>query len=84
MAAKPRSADDVARLAGDIFDSQVRLGLGPADDGKFVAIDVSTGDYEIDEDDYSAVTRLRGRQPSAEIWLSRVGQPAAYRMRRSR
>ncbi len=34
--------------------------------------------------DYAAVKRLRSRRPSAEIWLGRIGQPAAYRMRRCR
>ena len=56
--------------------------LRPEDEDKFVAIDVESGDHEIDEDDYAAVTRLRSRRPSAEVWLGRVGQPAAYRMRR--
>jgi len=58
--------------------------LRPEDDGKFVALDVQTGDYEVDEDDYAAVSRLRARKPAAEAWLSRVGQPAAYRIRRDR
>ena len=56
----------------------------PEDDGKFVAVDIHTEGYEVDEDDYAAVSRLRGRIPAAEIWLNRVGQPAAYRMRRGR
>ena len=56
--------------------------LRPEDDGKFVAIDVGTGDFEIDDDDYAAVVRLRTRSPQAEIWLGRVGAPAAYRMGR--
>ena len=43
--------------------------LRPEDDGKFVAIDVGTGDFEIDDDDYTAVVRLRTRSPRAEIWL---------------
>lgn len=77
-----RSPEDVARLGAEVFDRRVQPALGDEDDGKFVAIDVGTGDYELDEDDYAAVTRLRGRQPAAEIWLGRVGQPAAYRMRR--
>jgi len=54
------------------------------DEGKFVAIDIGTGDYELDKDDYATVTRLRNRVPSAEVWFGRVGKPAAYRMRRSR
>src|SRR5262249_35466260 len=74
--------EEIARLGAEVFDRRVRPILRPEDNGKFVAIDVATGDYELDQDDYAAVTRLRNRQPSAEVWLGQVGQPAAYRMRR--
>ncbi len=80
----PHSPDEVARLGAEVFDHQVRPTLRPEDEGKFVALDIETGDYELDEDDYAAVTRLRTRRPSAEVWLGRVGQPAAYRMRQGR
>jgi hypothetical protein len=84
-AAEPRqSPEEVARLGVEVFDRQVRPALRPEDDGKFVAVDIGTGDYELDEDDYSAVSRLRTRRPSAQLWLGRVGQPAAYRMRQGR
>ena len=76
--------EELARLGAEILDRRVRPALRPEDDGKFVAIDVGTDDYEIDEDDYAAVSRLRARNPAAEVWLGRVGQPAAYRMRRGR
>jgi hypothetical protein len=64
------------------YDQHVQPTLRPEDDGKFVAIDVVTGDHEIDTDDYAALMRLRARWPNAEIWLARVGQPATCRMRR--
>jgi hypothetical protein len=76
-----RSPEEVARLGAEVFDRRVRPALRPEDDGKFVAIDIETGDYELDEDDYAAVTRLRARRPSAEVWLERAGQPTAYQMR---
>jgi hypothetical protein len=79
-----RGPEEIARLGAEIFDRQVRPALQPQDDGKFVAIDLDTGDYELDEDDYAAVTRLRSRRPSAEVWLGRVGQPAAHHMRPTR
>ena len=75
-----RPLNEVASLGGDMFDRKVRPGLQPEDDGKFVAVDVITGDLEMDEDDYTAVTRLRARSPADNIWLMRVGYPAAYRI----
>ena len=74
------SLDELATLGGDIFNRQIRPKLRPEDDGKFVAIDVETSDYEVNEDDYAAVMRLRARKPEADIWLMRAGYPAAYRM----
>lgn len=75
--------EELARLGTEVFNRQVRPSLRPEDDGKFVAVDVRTGEYEVDDDDYAAVARLRARVPSAEIWLERAGEPAAYRIRRA-
>jgi hypothetical protein len=74
--------EELARLGAEAFDRHVRPKLRPEDDGKFVAIDVATGDHEMDEDDYAAVMRLRARRPSADVWLECVGQPTAYKLRR--
>jgi hypothetical protein len=71
----------VARLGAEVFDCRVRPVLRPEDEGKFVAVDIGTGHYELDEDDYSAATQLGSRCPSAEVWLRQVGQQAAYRMK---
>jgi hypothetical protein len=79
-----RTPEELARLGAEIYDQRVRPTLGPGDDSKSVAIDVETGDFEIDADDYTAVTRLRARRPEADMWLERVGRPAAYVMRRRR
>jgi len=77
-----RTPEELARLGSELFERRVRPMLRPEDDGKFVALDIQTGECELDEDDYTAVSRLRARNPVAEAWLGRVGQPAAYRMRR--
>ena len=76
-----RVSDELAREAVDLYARRVRPALSAADDGKFVAIDVASGDYEVDTDDYSAVSRLRARRPGADIWLERAGEPTAYKMR---
>jgi hypothetical protein len=75
-----RTPEELARLGSEIFERVVRPALRPDDDGKFVAIDVETGDFEMDEDDYAAIARLRSRKPAADVWLMRAGYPAAYRI----
>jgi hypothetical protein len=42
-------------------------------EGKFVAIDIETGVYEIDGDELVASDRLLARLPDAQIWLRQVG-----------
>ena len=72
---------DIARLGQEAYERHVRPKLRPEDDGKFVAIDVETGDYEIGIDDLSVSVRMRDRSPAERIWLLRVGHVAAYRIR---
>ncbi len=80
-AIEPRhSLDELARLGSEVYERQVRPAMRPEDNGKFVAIDVETGDYEMDEDDYAAVARLRSRKPAVEIWLMCAGYPTTYRI----
>ena len=80
-ATQPRySKDEFARRGDSLYESEVRPRLKPEDNGKFVAIDVETGAYEIDSDDYAAVARLRSRKPAADVWLMRAGHPTTYRM----
>jgi len=80
MPATKRTLNELASLGEDIFNRQIRLALRPEDDGRFIAIDVESGDYEIDGADYAAITRLRARKPTADIWLMRAGHKAAYRI----
>jgi hypothetical protein len=87
MATTENSSDrlaDVARRGQEAFERYVRLKLRPEDDGKYVAVEIGTGDYEVDADDYTAVTRLRSRRPDGEIWLERAGRPTAYQLRSGR
>ncbi len=73
------SPQELARLGGEIFESKIKPLLKQEDDGKFVAIAIDNGDHEIDEDDYTAIARLRARNPASEFWLVRAGRKTAYR-----
>ena len=74
------TASEVARLGREVFERQVRPRLRPEDDGKFVAVDVDTGEYEADANDYAANMRLLARRPAARVWLTWAGQGAAYKL----
>lgn len=73
------SREEFARRGQEIYEQVVRPALQPDDEGKFVAIDIDSGSYEIDGNDYAAVERLLKRLPDAQPWLMQVGQRAAHR-----
>ena len=75
-----RYSSDVFRLRGEELHQQILPGLQPEDIGRFMAIDIESGEFEIDEDDYAVIDRLLKRIPQAQSWLCRVGYSAAYRM----
>ena len=74
------SKEEFARRGQEIYERTIRPQVEAGNEGKFVAIDIETGAYEIDTDDYTATERLLAREPDAQIWLLRVGHPAAYRI----
>jgi hypothetical protein len=78
---QPRySKEEFARRGDEIYNRDIRP-LAEADNkGKFVAIDIETGAWEMDADDYTATERLLSQLPDAQIWLVRVGHRAAYRI----
>ena len=61
-----------------IYRERIRHLVEPPETGKFVVIDIYSGDYEIDERDADASGRLLSRHPNALTWAVRVGYPTAY------
>jgi len=76
--------DEVARLGSEIYSNRICPSLQPEDDGKFVAIDVHSGEYEVDVDDLTAVKRLRQRRPDSNIWMERAGHRTYAKLRSPR
>jgi hypothetical protein len=46
--------------------------------GKIIAIDINTGNYEIDDNLLEASDRLQQEWPEAVMWLERIGFSAVY------
>jgi hypothetical protein len=71
---------EYARRGKEVFERCVRPTLRSEDENRFIAIDIETDDFEIDEDDFAASERLLIRRPDAQIWMERAGHRAAYRL----
>ena len=63
-----------------LYDTQIRAQVEGEHRGKFLILDVNTGDYEIDAEDLIACHRLLERRPDAVLFGVRVGHRAAYRL----
>ena len=74
MKSQPRySKEEFARRGDAIYENELRSALEPGNEGKFVAIDIETGTYEVDSNELAASHRLLTRVPNAQIWLRRIG-----------
>lgn len=59
------------RMGEDIYNAQIRHRIAPEDEGKFVLVDVLTGDYEVADRSVEARVKLRQRRPEAVIHTMR-------------
>jgi hypothetical protein len=78
---EPRySQEEFARRGHAVYERDILPRLTEGHRGQFVAVDIESGQFEVDPDDYQAAHRLRSRMPDAQIWLERVGDSTAFRM----
>lgn len=73
------SSDEMARLGPAMFSRSVRPNLTALDDGKFVIVDLDTGEYVLADDLSSAVGQFSALRPGVVGWLQRVGYVAVFR-----
>ena len=71
---------EIGRRGQALYDQKIRPLVEQENRGKFLILDVNTGDYEIDAEDLVACKRLLARRPDAELFGVRVGHRAAYRL----
>ena len=65
-----------------IYQEQIKPLVEPQEKGKFVVIDILSGDYEIDPEHMAATRRLKERRPDSVRYLGRIGYPSAFHFRR--
>ena len=70
------SKEEFARRGDAIYEKDILPKLAAKDVGKFLAIDIETGEYEIAADEMKAGDKLCARLPEAQIWMVRIGYAA--------
>ena len=80
MSSSFKWAEEIGRKGQALYQEKIKPLVDPLHYGKFVAIDVESGDYEIGNRMIVASKKLRERRPEAITYGVRVGFLAAYRM----
>jgi hypothetical protein len=70
--------EELAQRGQALYEAGIRQQVEVGNEGKIVAIDIETGDFEVDETVIGATDRLFERQPDAQPWTLRVGHDAVY------
>ncbi len=71
---QPRySKEEFAQRGDALYDSQIRSQVEEGNHGKIVAIDLETGNFEVDASEIAACDRLEVSHPDAQIWMVRIG-----------
>ena len=78
MRSSKYTIEEICDRGKQIYEEQIKPLVEPQENGKFIVIDVESGDYEIDEDDLIAEDRLQERRPNYVGYLGRVGYDSAY------
>ena len=71
--------EEFAHRGDQVYETKVRPHLTDSDDGKFAAVDIETGNYEVDADSLKACDKLTARVADAQIWLVRIGSRYLHR-----
>ena len=74
------SREEHARMGNEIYENRIRPLVEEGNKGKIVAIDLDSGDYELNHDELAAYQRLTERRPDAQIWFVRIGQTWVHRI----
>ena len=71
---------EVASRGEEIYKGGIRDKVEPKHKGKFLVIDIETGEYEMNADDLVATKRLLAKHPNAVVYGLQIGFPTAYRI----
>ena len=70
------SKEEFRRRGEEIYETKIRPWAEKDHLGEIAAIDIETGEYEIDKESIVASDRLLARLPDAQVWYERIGYNA--------
>jgi hypothetical protein len=74
--------EEVGRRGKEIYEKEIRSQVESQYHGRFLAVDILTGEYEIADSNLTAASRMLAKNPNAVLFGLRIGYPAAIHLRR--
>ena len=74
------TAEEIAVRAKILYEQDIRAKVEANNKGKYLVIDIETGDYEIDEDHFAASKRAAEKHPDGARFAMRIGYQAMGRI----
>ena len=63
----------ISEMGEILYAQRLRDLLEPAENGKYIVIDVEIGEYEVDADHLAASDRAAAKHPDALLYTKRIG-----------
>jgi hypothetical protein len=74
------SAEETVRRGEELYEQHIRAQVEAGNIGKYIVINIDTGDYEIGDDYMSLSRRALAKHPDAALCALRIGYPALGRI----
>ncbi len=72
--------EQIAERGAKVYAEKLRPLLEPQYNGKFVVIDIETGEYEVGADHLAASDRAAAKCPGAPLYATRIGSRSLGRI----
>jgi hypothetical protein len=66
--------EEISARARTLYERDIRPKVDPLHRGKYLVIDIESGDYEIDEDRFAASERAAMKHPHGALFTMRIGE----------
>jgi len=80
MIANPLPPGEIARRGTEFYERHLRQSVEREHFGRYLVLDVETGEYEIDSDHLAASNRAVAKRPNAILFTLRIGYRSGGRI----
>lgn len=65
--------EEIAARGKELYERQIRSKVEAGNTGKYLVIDIESGDYEVDDDKFAASERAHMKHPDGALYAMRIG-----------